>query len=97
MKQILITFKNAKQSSYQKKMVKNTPISKNAALSNEQFLGHLIKLANFIQLNTNLCQRDKLMISHNLSRLMTKKDKITVPLCYFDEEKFVLKENPRQD
>lgn len=76
MKQILIIFKNAKQSNYKKKMTKNNPKSKNFVLSNEQFLGHVIKLANFIKLNTNLCQRDNLMISHNLSRLMTKKAKL---------------------
>lgn len=91
MKQILITFKNAKQSSYQKKMVKNTPISKNAALSNEQFLATILRLTNFIQINTNLCQRDKLMISHNLSKFLTEKDSITIPFCIFDEETFVIR------
>lgn len=51
-------------------------------------LQQVLNLTGFIQINTNLCQRDKILIYLTFRESMKTKNRITVPLCLFDEENF---------
>jgi len=104
MKQILVTFKDIKHPGYENKIAKDyAKIMKyNKTMVNQylqrrdQFLSQILEATGFITVNPNLCQRDKLLLSYNLSICMIDKSSITVPLCLFDTKKFVISQNPSQ-
>lgn len=53
-------------------------------------LEQVIKAINFLVVNTNINQRDKILLYGALKEAFESKDKVIVPLCHFDEERFVI-------
>ena len=53
-------------------------------------LDQVVKATNFVVINTELSQRDKILIYGAIQEALERKDKVIIPLCYFNEERFTL-------
>lgn len=107
MKQILVTFMNINQPGHKNRIAPHR-IDYSKSIENKERMGihyvqrhyssleNVIKQTDFIFVNTNMCQRDKLLISYTLLRCIVNKGIIAVPLCFFETNKFVISQNPMQ-
>ena len=53
-------------------------------------LDQVLKATDFVNVNTEQTHRDKILIYGAIREATYLKDRIVVPLCYFDEERFVI-------
>ncbi len=53
-------------------------------------LEQVLKATDFIIINTEQNQRDKILIYGAIQEALERKDKVIIPLCYFNEERFTL-------
>ncbi len=51
-------------------------------------LEQVLKLTGFIQINTDLSRRERILVYLTLRENLRVRNKITVPLCYFDDDRF---------
>lgn len=53
-------------------------------------LEQVLKATDFVIVNTEQNQRDKILIYGAIQEALERKDKVIIPLCYFNEERFTL-------